>query len=178
MSNRFRSPRSSRISSSGLQRQADAQVVHLQSDVEAGLPDVMGDQRRLQVVFDNIMSNALKYTPSGKQITVRGRRSVADGGDGTVLISVTDTGPGVPSGFRARIFDKFFRLEHQQPDDRPHARGAGIGLYMCRQMVDLHGGRIECTAGHTGGACITVELPVVHSKPTGVDDAATLAESS
>jgi NtrC-family two-component system sensor histidine kinase KinB len=158
------------------QRQADAQVVHLHTDGESGLPSVMGDQRRLQVVFDNIMSNALKYTPSGKDITVRGRRSVSHDGDGTVLISVTDTGPGVPSGFRARIFDKFFRLEHQHPDDRPHARGAGIGLYMCRQIVDLHGGRIECTAGNNeSGACITVELPVVHSGAVALDDSGTLA---
>jgi NtrC-family two-component system sensor histidine kinase KinB len=157
------------------QRQADAQVVHLHTDVEPGLPSVMGDQRRLQVVFDNIMSNALKYTPSGKDITIRGRRSVSNRGDGTVLISVTDTGPGVPSGFRARIFDKFFRLEHQHPDDRPHARGAGIGLYMCRQIVELHGGRIDCTAGmNEVGACITVELPVVQSKAPGVEDSGAL----
>ena len=63
-----------------------------------------------------------------------------------VAISVTDTGPGVPAGFRTRIFDKFFRLEHQQPEDRPHPRGAGIGLYMCRQIVELHGGHIACAA--------------------------------
>ena len=77
-----------------------------------------------------------------------------------MVISVTDTGPGVPIGFRGRIFDKFFRLEHQQPEGRPHARGAGIGLYMCRQIVELHEGHIECTAGQDGrGACITVDLP-------------------
>ena len=82
-------------------------------------------------------------------------------GSDRVVISVTDTGPGVPVGFRGRIFDKFFRLEHQQPEGRPHARGAGIGLYMCRQIVELHEGRIECTAGENGrGTRITVDLPV------------------
>ena len=143
------------------QRQADAQAVHLHTDDEPDLPSVVGDPRRLQVVFDNIMSNALKYTPRGECITVSSRRSASNGGPASVLISVTDAGPGVPIGFRARIFDKFFRIEHQQPEGRPHARGAGIGLYMCRQIVELHGGRIDCAAGQDGrGTCITVELPI------------------
>jgi Histidine kinase-, DNA gyrase B-, and HSP90-like ATPase len=77
--------------------------------------------------------------------------------------------------FDVVFLDLWLGAEHQQPDDRPQARGAGIGLYMCQQIVDLHGGHIECTAGNTGGACITVELPVVHSKLTGVDETATLA---
>jgi NtrC-family two-component system sensor histidine kinase KinB len=156
------------------QRQADAQAVHLHTDVESGIPPVVGDQRRLQVVFDNIMSNALKYTPRGEEITVSSRRSAPNSAAGSILISVTDTGPGVPSGFRAQIFDKFFRLEHQQPEGRPHARGAGIGLYMCRQIVELHGGRIECTSGENGrGARITVELPVANSSDAPVLDGAT-----
>ena len=142
------------------QRQADAQVVHLHTDVEPGLPSVTGDQRRLQVVFDNIMSNALKYTPSGKDITIRGRRSGSSGGDDTVLISVTDTGPGVPSGFRARIFDKFFRLEHQQPDDRPHARGGSVCT--CAGRSEFHGGRIEY--GQTTRVERSRWAAVVHSR--------------
>jgi NtrC-family two-component system sensor histidine kinase KinB len=143
--------------------QAGARDIHVQSTIESDLPNVSGDQRRLRVVFDNIVSNALKYTPGGGHITVSSRVSMSNGnGHGpTVAISIIDTGPGVPAGFRARIFDKFFRLEHQQPDDRPHPRGAGIGLYMCRQIVELHGGHIECAAGiHDRGTCITVELPV------------------
>jgi signal transduction histidine kinase len=159
------------------QRQADEQAVHLHTDVEAGLPSVVGDQRRLRVVFDNILSNALKYTPRGADITIRSRRSVSHAGADSILISVTDSGPGVPSGFRARIFDKFFRLEYQQPEGRPHARGAGIGLYLCRQIAELHGGRIECTEGPNGrGACITVEVPPVGSKDVPVlRDFSTLA---
>jgi two-component system, NtrC family, sensor histidine kinase KinB len=147
------------------QRQADAQAVQLRADIEPGLPPVVGDQTRLRVVFDNIMSNALKYTPRLGHITISGRRAAADDGADRVVISVTDTGPGVPSGFRARIFDKFFRLEHQQLDGRPLARGAGLGLYMCRQIAELHGGRIECKEGPNGrGACITVKLPAGGSK--------------
>jgi hypothetical protein len=115
------------------------------------------------VVLDNIISNALKYTPTGGTVTIDAHRSVPNRSDasGRVTISIYDTGPGVPSAFRDRIFDKFFRLEHQQLDHRSHARGAGIGLYMCRQIVELHGGRIACTAGaNDRGARITVDLPV------------------
>jgi NtrC-family two-component system sensor histidine kinase KinB len=59
-----------------------------------------------------------------------------------------------------RVFEKFFRLEHHHAETRPGARGAGIGLYMCRQIVELHGGAIACTAGDDGrGTRITVTLP-------------------
>ena len=76
------------------------------------------------------------------------------------MISIVDTGSGIPLAFRARIFDKFFRLEHHQTETRPLARGAGIGLYMCRQIVELHGGKISCSAGRDErGTCITVSLP-------------------
>ena len=162
------------------QRQAIAQAVHLHTDVEAGLPPIVGDQGRLRVVFDNIMSNALKYTPRDEEITISGRRSLSDNGIDSIVISVTDTGPGVPRDFRSQIFDKFFRLEHQQPEGRPHARGAGIGLYMCRQIVELHGGRIECTDGPNGrGACITVELPTGIAKDASVtSDFSTLTSSA
>jgi two-component system, NtrC family, sensor histidine kinase KinB len=151
-------------------RQADAQAVRLRVSVEPKLPPVVGDPRRLQGVFDNIVSNALKYSPTGGDILITACRAVSNGGPAPdrVVISVNDTGPGVPVGFRCRIFDKFFRLEHQQPDGRPHARGAGIGLYMCRQIVELHAGHIECAPGEHGrGTSIIVNLPV---GGTGVGD--------
>jgi NtrC-family two-component system sensor histidine kinase KinB len=150
--------------------QASAQGINLRSNVTPVLPSVSGDQRRLRVVSENVLSNALKYTPGGGTITVSGASSalnVVGGRLGAVTICVTDTGPGVPTAFRTRIFDKFFRLEHQHLDDRRHPRGAGIGLYMCRQIVELHGGHVACAAGTDDrGACITVELPI--SSPVAV----------
>ena len=144
--------------------QATAQAIALRSIVPPDLPAVIGDHRRLRVVFENLLSNALKYTPSGGTITVTAASSAPNTPPtdfGTVTIRVTDTGPGVPVAFRGRIFDKFFRLEHQQLDDRRHPRGAGIGLYMSRQIVDLHGGQVSCAAGPDDrGACLTVELPI------------------
>jgi NtrC-family two-component system sensor histidine kinase KinB len=79
-----------------------------------------------------------------------------------VTVIVTDTGPGVHPAFPSRSFDKFFRLEHHhQTDVQRHPRGAGIDLYLCRQIVELHRGRIECATGPDDhGARISVFLPV------------------
>jgi NtrC-family two-component system sensor histidine kinase KinB len=141
--------------------QATAQGIQLTSHVDAGLPQISADPLRLRAVFDNVLSNALKYTPDGGGVTVESHRIVTSTVHETpmVSISVVDTGPGIPVAFHSRVFDKFFRLEHHQSDARPGARGAGIGLYMCRQIVELHGGEISCSTGTDGrGARITVSL--------------------
>jgi NtrC-family two-component system sensor histidine kinase KinB len=145
-----------------MEGQAKAQNIEVRRQIEPDLPRLDADPLRLRAVFDNILSNALKYTPSGGCITVDARRtSTGTNRDReTVSISIADTGPGVPVAFRARIFEKFFRLEHHQSDGHVVARGAGIGLYMCRQIVELHGGRIVCTSGpNDKGTRITVTFP-------------------
>jgi NtrC-family two-component system sensor histidine kinase KinB len=144
--------------------QARAQDVSLRITIESDLPPISADPVRMRAVFDNILSNALKYTPKGGYISIRALRERSGNlQDGEVLsVNIIDTGPGIPESFRSRIFDKFFRLEHQQRDGRPCARGAGIGLYMCRQIIELHGGHISCGAGpHERGTCITVRLPAL-----------------
>ena len=126
--------------------------------------------------FDNILSNALKYTPEtgthhdrDSARTDSERRRTRDG-----LHQYHRHGPGIPAAFRTRIFDKFFRLEHHQTEGQPGARGAGIGLYMCRQIVELHGGEISCGAGVGGrGTRITVTLPTL-----GTNEASTAADSA
>jgi len=158
--------------------QAKAQGITLSNHVgETKTPRLIADPLRLRAVFDNILSNALKYTPSGGSVIIEGR--VVPGANGTpraLSIGVTDTGPGIPSAFRSRIFDKFFRLEHHHTETRPGARGAGIGLYMCRQIVELHGGVIACAAGPgEHGTCITVTLPTALQRVDMVTDAATYA---
>ena len=81
-----------------------------------------------------------------------------------------------PPRFVSRIFDKFFRLEHHHTEVRPGARGAGIGLYMCRQIVELHGGHIACDAGaDERGTRITVTLPAKMRDAAVVNDGATYA---
>jgi len=155
-----------------------AQDITLSARSKGEQPRVWADPLRLRAVFDNILSNALKYTPNGGRIDIENHRIRSSGPDGCdqLSISITDTGPGIPVPFRSRIFEKFFRLEHHQTEAHTgaRARGAGIGLYMCRQIVDLHGGEISCGSGRDDrGTCITVTLPaLVGPSPASKPDAA------
>jgi NtrC-family two-component system sensor histidine kinase KinB len=148
--------------------QAKAQAISLDVQLEGDRQPVLADASRLRAVFDNILSNALKYTPPGGGIRVESRWSARMAGPDleAVSIAIADTGPGVPDEFRVRIFEKFFRLENHHTN-RPHPRGAGIGLFMCRQIVELHGGLIRCTARPRGGTVITVTLPCVTRNAEG-----------
>jgi len=156
-----------------IEGQAKAQGVstHVRSDAE--LPSVLADPLRVRAVFDNIFSNALKYMPNGGSIVIESRAIQSHGSDDVLSISIVDTGPGIPTQFRSRIFDKFFRLEHHQTEGQAGTRGAGIGLYMCREIVELHGGQIACDAGFDGrGTRITVTLPSRAGASFAVRDAA------
>jgi NtrC-family two-component system sensor histidine kinase KinB len=123
---------------------------------------VRGDAARLSIVFVNVLTNALKYTPRGGHVTVHlaSTQNAAAGGKSTLQIAVTDTGCGVPAELRERIFEKFFRVEDQRPDGPKGVRGTGIGLYLCREIIEAHSGTIVCTAGDQGrGTRIAISLP-------------------
>jgi NtrC-family two-component system sensor histidine kinase KinB len=109
---------------------------------------IAADQARLSMVVSNLLSNALKYTPSGGKIAVHTLATPAQ-----LTIEVDDSGPGVPVEYRERVFERFFRVEAVT------AAGVGIGLYIARQVIEAHGGTIECAASPLGGARFTVTLP-------------------
>jgi len=140
-----------------------------------GAEAVWGDAPRLTVVLSNVLTNAAKYTPSGGRIEVL---AYPQDGGARVRIDVTDSGPGVPSELRERVFEKFFRVEHHRQDREAGERGAGIGLYLARQIVVAHGGAIRCEPSASGlGACFAVVLPSMRAEatrdlPSSMDDAA------
>jgi NtrC-family two-component system sensor histidine kinase KinB len=113
---------------------------------------VRGDAARLGIVFTNLLTNALTYTPCGGAVSIAVTSQQSTGRNGTPLlrIAVTDTGPGIPREFRERVFEKFFRVEHHRANCANGARGAGIGLYLCRQIIEAHGGKIWCEPGDDG----------------------------
>jgi hypothetical protein len=94
--------------------------------------------------------NALKYAPEGSHVELAASRPEAKARERFIRITVCDGGPGVPAKFRERIFDKFFRVEHHQPGADEGTRGVGIGLYLCRQIVALHGVRSVAMAAQVG----------------------------
>jgi NtrC-family two-component system sensor histidine kinase KinB len=134
----------------------DQAGVKLEVEVTPGVPEsIAGDRPRLATVVSNLLSNAIKHTPSGGRIVLR----VSPAGDTAATIDVSDSGPGVPTEYRERVFDRFFRVV--QPGDSSLASaGVGIGLYIARQVVEAHGGQIRCSAGPLGGASFTVTIPV------------------
>jgi NtrC-family two-component system sensor histidine kinase KinB len=122
---------------------------------------VRGDAARLGIVFINLLTNALKYTPRQGDVTIRlaSVQNAVDGSRSRLRITVTDTGPGIPPELRERVFEKFYRVEDSRPDGAKGVRGTGIGLYLCREIIEAHGGTISCETGDNGrGTRIAITL--------------------
>ena len=81
-------------------------------------------------------------------------------------MSISDTGPGIRGEYREKVFEKFFRVEHRNGAEKPSVGGAGIGLYLTRQIVAAHGGRVSCEPGDGGiGARFTITLRLEPEDP-------------
>lgn len=121
-------------------------------ELPAELPLVMVDHHLIERVITNLVSNAIKFTPSGGQVTVTAGLT----NDGhSVEIRVSDTGQGIPPEARDRIFDRFYQVN---ANDR--RRGTGLGLYFCRLAVEAHGGSIALESEVGRGSTFIVQLPV------------------
>jgi NtrC-family two-component system sensor histidine kinase KinB len=145
-----------------LQQSYDDAGVELKIARDAISTVILADAARLGSVFANVLTNALKYSRSGSAVVVRiASRHFADMNDNLNLqISVTDQGSGIPSEYQERVFEKFFRVEHQFGQSANGARGTGIGLYLCREIIKAHGGKICCESGDRGtGTRIVISLP-------------------
>lgn len=111
---------------------------------------VTGDRDRLGQVLDNLLGNAIKYSPMDGQILVH----IAPG-DREVVLRVTDQGPGIPADVLPHLFERFFRGPNTAGDP-----GLGLGLYITRMLVDAHGGRIAATSQAGEGSTFTIALPL------------------
>ncbi|HEY5951417.1 MAG TPA: ATP-binding protein, partial [Kofleriaceae bacterium] len=141
--------------------------VTLQVQYADALPaSIVADHARLAMVVSNLLSNALKYTQAGDRIVVR-VSATAD----TATIEVSDSGPGVPAQFRERVFERFFRVEHASTTALGSA-GAGIGLYIARQVIEAHGGTIRCDDSVLGGARFTLTIPIEQPSEAQTSDKA------
>lgn len=131
----------------------------------ASEPLLMLDPTRMREVVDNLLSNAIKYSPPGSVVGV-GIESLGAGGDGgpCVRLSVRDQGPGIPDGERARLFRDFGRLSTRPTNGE---KSIGLGLAICRKVMDAHGGRIEAVNQPEGGCVFSVTLPAVAADPAG-----------
>jgi signal transduction histidine kinase/CheY-like chemotaxis protein len=148
---------------------ADTKEIRVTSVLDARVPDVVGDPTRVQQIVWNLLSNAVKFTPKGGSIDVLVRRA-----DSWAEISVADTGRGIAARFLPHVFDPF----RQEDASSTRSRGGlGLGLAITRQLVELHGGRIDVQSeGEGRGATFRVLLPisaVTRSSSTPVQGSAT-----
>ena len=126
--------------------------VEIRTDIPSDLPKVFADQRRMRQVLLNLLENALKYTGEGGHITLTMFHRTSQ----WVEVSVCDSGPGIPEGEQQRIFLDRVRL----PQTSNRTTGYGVGLAVCRRIVEVHGGRIWVTSKPDEGACFTFTVPI------------------
>ena len=129
------------------QSAADVAGVRLIADLEPDLLAVDADPARIRGVLGNLLSNAIRYTPSGGTVTASARRS----GD-SVVFTVRDTGQGIPEELRPRIFERFVK--------GPGSPGSGLGLAIAKDVVSAHGGTIEAISDPGKGTEVRFTLPV------------------
>ncbi len=138
-------------------------------DVPAGFPTIVADPERLRQVLINVVTNAVKYSPDGGSITVRCRER----GPQAVVIEVIDHGLGIPQDQIGKLFTKFARI---RTDEHMKISGTGLGLYICRLIVEGHGGQIwvesEVGKGSTFGMVLPLDARAVHPEPAKAADPA------
>ena len=123
------------------------------------LPILMGDSDKMNWLLNHLLTNAVKFTPSGGNITISAKVISASeaGNKRFVEVSVADTGRGIPSEWRDKIFDRFFQID----DPAIKAKGGtGLGLAIVKEIVEHHNGRVWAEASPSGGADIRFTLPV------------------
>ena len=132
--------------------------INLDVTVDERLGDFVGDERKIKQVLLNLLSNAVKFTPERGRIGINARQA-----DGSVEISVSDTGIGIASEDQARIFEEF----RQVGSDYAHkTEGTGLGLTLAKKFVELHGGRIWVTSEVGKGSTFSFTLPERSSPPS------------
>jgi PAS domain S-box-containing protein len=114
-------------------------------------PAVQGDPGRLEQVLNNLVSNAIKYSPDGGTIEIGGRASPSD-----VVVTVSDQGVGIPFEEQSRVFERFVRGARERHQRTP---GAGLGLYLAKAIVEAHGGRIWVDSDPGEGAAFSFSIP-------------------
>jgi signal transduction histidine kinase len=129
---------------------ARQQALDIVIDCPSDIGTFTVDEQRMRQVMFNLISNAIKYTPADGRITLQARRQ-----DGWIVLSVCDTGIGIPEADHERVFGKFERANGQARQS-----GAGLGLSLVKNFIELHGGRIEIVSDPEQGTRINCYVPV------------------
>ena len=142
--------------------QATAKSIHVQTDVQDGLPTVQTDPGKVQQVLYNLLSNAIKFTPDQGTVQLQARRVVEDGTVARIELTVVDTGPGIPEDLQELIFEKFRQIDASHT--RQHS-GTGLGLAICRELAEMLQAELTVQSTPGRGASFTLSLPVTWAAP-------------
>lgn len=123
----------------------------IEVDLPLSFPTVTADYERVQEVLTNLIDNAMKYSPKGGAIRIEGEVRSSE-----VVVSVVDSGPGIPEVEREKVFDRFFRRDGGKANI---AKGTGLGLFICKAIVEAHGGRIWVEPAPGAGSRFRFTLP-------------------
>lgn len=135
-------------------QQFEAKRINLDLNLPANLPLILADEHRILQVLTNLTSNALQYTPVGGTITISAARN-----NGTVLVTIRDTGVGIEPIHLSHLFDRFYRVDKSR--SRAAGGGSGIGLTIAKYLVEAHGGEIRVESEGLGsGSVFSFTLPV------------------
>lgn len=132
---------------------AQEKEIVLSSDIQAGMPKILGDEERLQQVVVNVLSNAVKYTANGGHVSLKAYCNAQN----QLEISVQDDGYGIPEDDVPRIFERFYRVDKARSRE---AGGTGLGLAIAREIVEQHGGTIRLTSDYGKGTRVVISLPL------------------
>ena len=132
--------------------EAAARGVTLELSTDRNGPELLADRHRLLQVLDNLIGNAIKFTDRGGQVRV-----AAEAAEGAWRIVVADSGIGIPPDELGRLFERFYRASNAERAGRP---GSGLGLAVVKEIVELHGGRVEVASTPGLGTTVTAWLPL------------------
>ena len=138
---------------------ADQAGLQLYGECAAPVPLVLGDTEHLRRVVDNLVGNALKFTPPGGTVAVR-----LSGANGQVTLQVTDSGIGIDPQHQDRVFERFYQVDGTSR--RTHG-GCGLGLALVKEIVERHGGTVTVESQPGEGSTFTVTLPAGSTLPVG-----------
>lgn len=136
-----------------MEGQAASGGLILHEEIQDNLPPIFGDAQQIGQAITNLVDNAIKFTSPGGSVWVRAQQL-----DGQILISIQDTGIGIPREAQSRVFDRFFRVENHS---HKQIKGSGLGLSLVKAVVDRHNGRIWFHSEENKGTTFSIILPIV-----------------
>jgi signal transduction histidine kinase len=134
----------------GIQDRLATDRIELKVDIDPNIGDFTGDERRVVQVLYNLLANAVGFSPHDATVTISARRT-----DHRVIFTVSDTGPGIPSDVKDKVFDWFESHSHGS-----RHRGAGLGLSLVRSFVELHGGKVRVDSVVGKGTTVICDFPI------------------